>query len=79
MKDKIYTKAFAYSTIKELQNEVNDFLEDEDVEYVDLKYAVNIHNWNTYSAVLIYKYIGKVYKREKEKDTFHEDNILSCY
>lgn len=77
MKDKIYAVAFACSTIKELQNEVNDFLEDEDVEYVDLEYAVNSGNWNTYSAILIYKYTGKVYKREK--DVFHEDNIMSCY
>lgn len=60
MKEKTYAVAFAYSTIKELQNEVNDFLGKDNVEYVDLKYAVdNNGSYNIYSAILIYRYANQ--------------------
>lgn len=57
MKDKTYAVAFAYHDIKELQEKINDYLRSDEIEYVDLKYAVNSGNYDTYSAILIYKYI----------------------
>lgn len=61
MKNKIYAVSFAYSNIEDLEEAINDYLRSVDVEYVDLKYAVNIGNYNTYSAILIYKYIEQNY------------------
>lgn len=56
MKDKTYVVAFAYSDIESLEEAINDYLRSDEVEYIDLKYAVNSGNYDTYSAILIYKY-----------------------
>lgn len=40
-----------------IYKKINDYLRIDEIEYVDLKYAVNSGNYDTYSAILIYKYI----------------------
>lgn len=59
MKNKTYAVAFAYPDIEDLQEAINDYLRSDEVEYVDLKYGVNSGNYNTYSAILIYKYANQ--------------------
>lgn len=56
MKDKTYAVAFAYPNIEDLKEAINEYLRIDGIEYVDLKYAVNSGNYDTYSAILIYKY-----------------------
>lgn len=49
MKDKTYTIAFAFTSIGNLAEAINDFLGKDNVEYVDLKYAIeNNGNYNIY-------------------------------
>lgn len=57
MKDKTYAVTFACSSIEDLKEAINEYLRIDGVEYVDLKYGVNSGNYDTYSAILIYKYI----------------------
>lgn len=58
MKDKTYAVAFTYSNIESLKEAINEYLSIDGVEYIDLKYAVNSGDYDVYSAILIYKYVG---------------------
>ena len=57
MKDKTYAVAYSYSDIEDLEEAINNYLRSDEVEYVDLKYAVNSGSYEVYSAILIYKYV----------------------
>lgn len=59
MKEKTYAVAFACPNIDDLQEAINDYLRIDNIEYIDLKYAVNSENYDTYSAILIYRYINQ--------------------
>lgn len=56
---KIYTITFVSNDLDDLSQEINKFLEQKYVEYIDLKYGVDrncVDLNSTYSAILIYRY-----------------------
>lgn len=56
---KIYTITFVSNDLDDLSQEINKFLEQKYVEYIDLKYGVDFKCFNfhsMYSAILIYRY-----------------------
>ncbi|MBR5780982.1 MAG: sporulation protein Cse60 [Bacteroidales bacterium] len=40
---------------KDLENKINAFLVDNDVEFVDIKYSTSFNHCSVFSALLIYK------------------------
>jgi hypothetical protein len=58
LKFKVMVKVKIFEDIcncKDMENKINAFLVDNDVEFVDIKYSTSFNHCSVFSALLIYK------------------------